>query len=71
MKIPSRLRGQLTLFVAFSLGAHALAFSLFRDPGDFIRIPPHGPGKVTLQGGEGGLPRLFSPRPDPCFFPEA
>ena len=64
MKIPSRLRGQLTLFVALSLGAHALAFSLFRDPGDFVRIPPHGPGKVTLQTaelGETGLASIYEP----------
>ena len=64
MKIPSRLRGQLTLFLAISLGAHALAFSLFRDPGEFIRIPPHGPGKVTLQGGDGadaGLASIYDP----------
>jgi hypothetical protein len=64
MKIPSRLRGQLTLFVGLSLGAHALAFSLFRDPGDFIRIPPHGPGKVFLQSGEGvetGLASIYEP----------
>lgn len=64
MKIPSRLRGQLTLFVALSLGAHALAFSLFRDPGDFVRIPPHGPGKVTLQtgdSGETGLASIYEP----------
>ena len=64
MKIPSRLRGQLTLFLAISLGAHALAFSLFHDPGEFIRIPPHGPGKVTLQGGdaaETGLASIYDP----------
>jgi len=64
MKIPSRLRGQLTLFVALSLGAHALAFSLFRDPGVFIRIPPHGPGKVYLQRGDGletGLASIYEP----------
>ncbi|NDC80341.1 MAG: hypothetical protein EB090_03595 [Verrucomicrobia bacterium] len=64
MKISSRIRGQLTLFLAISLGAHALAFSLFRDPGEFIRIPPHGPGKVTLLGGEGaeaGLASIYDP----------
>lgn len=64
MKIPSRLRGQLTLFVVISLGAHALAFSLFRDPGEFIKIPPHGPGKVTLQSGDGaetGLASIYDP----------
>lgn len=72
MKIPSRLRGQLTLFVVISLGAHALAFSLFRDPGDFIRIPPHGPGKVTLQSGEAvetGLASIYDP--SAIVFPKA
>jgi len=72
VKIPSRLRGQLTLFVALSLGAHALAFSLFRDPGDFIRIPPHGPGTVTLQSGEGaesGLAAIYEP--SAIVFPKA
>lgn len=64
MKIPSRLRGQLTLFMVLSLGAHALAFSLFRDPGDFVRIPPHGPGKVYLQSGDEvgtGLASIYEP----------
>jgi len=72
VKIPSRLRGQLTLFVALSLGAHALAFSLFRDPGDFIRIPPHGPGTVSLQSGEGaesGLAAIYEP--SAIVFPKA
>jgi hypothetical protein len=72
MKIPSRLRGQLTLFLALSIGAHALAFSLFRDPGDFIRIPPHGPGKVYLQSVDGietGLASIYDP--SAIVFPQS
>lgn len=50
-----RLAGFLTL----SLGAHTLAFSFFRDPGEFAPIPPPSPGHVVLMA-EGDLPSGFA-----------
>jgi len=46
-------------FLVLSLSAHALAFSLFRDPGEFAPIPPPSPGKVVLVA-EGDLPGGFA-----------
>lgn len=39
---------RLAGFLILSLSAHAVAFSLFRDPGEFAPIPPPSPGKVVL-----------------------
>ena len=39
-------RRRLAGFLLLSLGAHALAFSFFRDPGEFDPIPPPSPGRV-------------------------
>lgn len=61
---PSRYGQRLAGFLVLSLGAHAVAFSLFRDPGEFLPIPPHGSGKVTLSqegDAEMGLSSLFDP----------
>ena len=55
---------RLTGFLILSLGAHALAFSLFRDPGEFAPIPPPSPGKVMLMAEEdlpGGFSQIFEP----------
>jgi TonB family protein len=55
---------RLTAFLVLSLGFHAVAFSLFRDPGVLTPIPPLGSGRVILSStvdGEGGLAELFDP----------
>lgn len=55
---------RLTGFLVLSLGCHAAAFSLFRDPGEFAPIPPPSPGKVVLMGegdSPGGLAGIFEP----------
>ena len=62
--VPSHLGRRLLGFLILSLGAHALAFSLFRDPGDFAPLPPQGAGKVILSSsveGESGMANLFEP----------
>lgn len=59
-KMGRRLLG----FLVLSLGAHAAAFSLFRDPGDLAPLPPQGAGKVILAGrqtAEVGLADLYDP----------
>jgi TonB family protein len=51
-------------FLVLSLGAHAAAFSLFRDPGETSPLYPQGAGKVILStslGGDTGLADLFEP----------
>ncbi len=61
---PTRMGRRLTAFLVLSLGAHAVAFSLFRDPGVLAPIPPMGSGRVILStgvGGEGGMAELFEP----------
>ena len=55
---------RLAGFLILSLSAHALAFSLFRDPGEFAPIPPPSPGKVVLVAEEdlpGGYAQIFEP----------
>ena len=55
---------RLAGFLILSLGAHAVAFSLFRDPGEFAPIPPPSPGKVMLMSEEdlpGGFAQIFEP----------
>lgn len=55
---------RLVWFVMLSLSAHALAFSLFRDPGEFAPIPPPSPGKVVLMREAdfpGGYAQIFEP----------
>ena len=62
--LPTRVGRRLLGFLILSLGAHALAFSLFRDPGEFAPLPPQGAGKVILSNavdGETGLATLFDP----------
>lgn len=69
MKVPlpgpkTRSRRRLTGFLILSLSAHAVAFSLFRDPGDFAPIPPPSPGKVVLAGEQdwpAGYAQIFEP----------
>lgn len=61
--LPTRVGRRLLGFLILSLGAHALAFSLFRDPG-ILRASPQGAGKVILSNGvdgETGLATLFDP----------
>jgi len=63
-RVPSRMGRRLAVFLVLSLGAHAVAFSLFRDPGVLTPIPPLGSGRVILSstaGGEGGMAELFDP----------
>ena len=51
-------------FLVLSLGAHAAAFSLFRDPGETSPLYPQGAGKVILSttlGGDAVLADLFDP----------
>jgi len=63
-RFPSRMSRRLVGFLILSLGAHALAFSLFRDPGEFLPIPAPGSGKVSLllKGeDDNGLANLFEP----------
>lgn len=63
-RFPSRMSRRLAGFLILSLGAHALAFSLFRDPGEFLPIPAPGAGKVSLvlkEDDEMGLAILFEP----------
>lgn len=58
---PSR---RLAGFLILSLGAHGLAFSFFRDPGEFAPIPPPSPGKVVLMREAdlpGGYAQIFEP----------
>jgi len=55
---------RLAGFLILSLSAHAVAFSLFRDPGEFAPIPPPSPGKVVLVAEAdlpGGLAQIFEP----------
>jgi len=55
---------RLAGFLVLSLGAHALAFSLFRDPGEFSPIPAPGSGRVSLflkDDHDMGLVHLFEP----------
>ena len=55
---------RLAGFVVLSLSAHALAFSFFRDPGEFAPIPPPSPGKVVwMKEAElpGGYAQIFEP----------
>ena len=55
---------RLAGFLVLSLGAHALAFSLFRDPGEFSPIPAPGSGRVSLflsEENEMGLASLYDP----------
>ena len=62
--VPSRIGGRLLGFLLLSLGAHAVAFSIFRDPGDFSPLSSQGAGKVilsTMVAGEGGMADLFDP----------
>ena len=61
--MPSRMSRRFAGFLVLSLGAHAVAFSLFRDPGEFFPIPPHGSGQVTLMRPEDsqGMASLFEP----------
>ncbi|MCX6935886.1 MAG: energy transducer TonB [Verrucomicrobia bacterium] len=64
LRFPSRMGRRLTGFLILSLGAHAVAFSIFRDPGVFPPIPPPGPGKVTLSHASEekmGMASLFEP----------
>ena len=60
----NRPRRRLAGFLLLSLGAHALAFSFFRDPGEFDPIPPPSPGKVfRLPEADlpGGYAEIFEP----------
>lgn len=55
---------RLAGFLVLSLSAHALAFSLFRDPGEFAPIPPPSPGQVVLMteaDAPGGFAQIFEP----------
>ena len=57
-------RRRLAGFLLLSLGAHALAFSFFRDPGEFDPIPPPSPGRVfRLPEADlpGGYAEIFEP----------
>ena len=61
---PTRSGRRLAGFLVLSLSAHAVAFSLFRDPGEFAPIPPPSPGKVMLMAEAdlpGGLAQIFEP----------
>lgn len=62
---PRTRSGQrLAGFLLLSVSAHALAFSLFRDPGEFAPIPPPSPGKVILMtaaDAPGGFAQIFEP----------
>ena len=62
----SRIRPgrRLAGFFILSLGAHALAFSFFRDPGEFAPIPPPSPGRVVVISDAnlpGGYAQIFEP----------
>jgi TonB family protein len=62
--LKTRSGRRLAGFLVLSFSAHAVAFSLFRDPGEFAPIPPPSPGKVVLvKDGEtrGGLAGIFEP----------
>ncbi len=51
-------------FLLLSLGAHAAAFSLFRDPGESVPLSPTGAGVVilaTARTGDDGLADLYDP----------
>lgn len=55
---------RLAGFLILSLSGHAVAFSLFRDPGEFAPIPPPSPGKVMVIAEANlasGFARLFEP----------
>lgn len=55
---------RLAGFLILSLSGHAVAFSLFRDPGEFAPIPPPSPGKVMLMAEAdlpGGFAHIFEP----------
>ena len=61
---PTRAGRRLAGFLVLSLSAHAVAFSLFRDPGEFAPIPPPSPGKVVLVAEAdlpGGFAQIFEP----------
>ena len=60
----SSMGRRLMGFLVLSLGAHAAAFSLFRDPGETSPLYPQGAGKVILStslAGDAGLADLFDP----------
>jgi len=60
----SHPRRRLAGFLLLSLGAHALAFSFFRDPGEFDPIPPPSPGRVVRVPEAdlpGGYAEIFEP----------
>jgi|GEM_PF-665584 len=55
---------RLAGFLVLSFSAHAVAFSLFRDPGEFAPIPPPSPGQVVLVAEAewpGGYAQIFEP----------
>lgn len=55
---------RLAGFLVLSLAAHGLAFSFFRDPGEFAPIPPPSPGKVMWMRETdlpGGFAQIFEP----------
>jgi len=63
---------RLAGFLILSLSAHAVAFSLFRDPGEFAPIPPPSPGKVVLMAEAdlpGGFAQIFEP--SAIVYPQA
>ncbi len=60
----TRAGRRLAGFLILSLSAHGVAFSLFRDPGEFAPIPPPSPGKVMLMAEAdlpGGYAQIFEP----------
>lgn len=62
--LKTRSGRRLAGFLILSLSAHAVAFSLFRDPGEFAPIPPPSAGKVVLVREAdlpGGLAEIFDP----------
>ena len=62
--LKTRSGRRLAGFLVLSLSAHAVAFSLFRDPGEFAPIPPPSPGKVVMMAEEdlpGGFAQIFEP----------
>jgi len=62
--LKTRSGRRLAGFLILSLSAHALAFSLFRDPGEFAPIPPPSPGRVVVASEAslpGGYAQIFEP----------
>ena len=60
----TRAGRRLAGFLVLSLSAHGVAFSLFRDPGEFAPIPPPSPGTVVLVAEAdlpGGYAHIFEP----------